>query len=224
MSSLPYSHNKFSLFLHNLAQTCCVLFMLSGFLFDSSILTWQRWQADQLTPESQPPPSCLLCLIVAAMRLPLALCPLHIFEIILSINNLNSYSIFKKCFIPCWPLLSCLFHDSYFTFFLYSFFSKRAILHSHLLLCTKSENLQTHLFFFPSSTQVTAWLEYWWAPHWVSIKHLSLSLSLSQISQHDCCIPPSASLSPALCLGPTHTVEIQRGKDGGRIRSHAVQN
>lgn len=55
------------------------------------------------------------------------------------------------------------------------FFSKWAIFQSHLLLCTKSRNLQTHLFSLPSSTQVTAWLEYWWAPHWVSIKQLFLS-------------------------------------------------
>lgn len=48
-------------------------------------------------------------------------------------------------------------------------------------LCTKSGNLQTHLVSLTCSSQVTVWIAYWWAPHWVSIKQLSnfpLSVSL----------------------------------------------
>jgi len=50
--------------------------------------------------------------------------------------------------------------NSFFPYGFFHFFSTGAIPHSHLLLCTKSGNLQTYLVSIPSSTQVTTWLEY----------------------------------------------------------------
>lgn len=73
------------------------------------------------------------------------------------------------------PLWNQSHETNLFSYGFFYLFSKGAILHSHLLLCTKSGNLQTHLVSLPSSTQVIAWLEYWWAPRRVSIKQLSFS-------------------------------------------------
>lgn len=56
---------------------CHISAMLSEFLCDGSIPTWQRWQAGQLTlPEAElhPPLSSLPCLIEAAKSRPFALC------------------------------------------------------------------------------------------------------------------------------------------------------